>query len=103
LHQVRECFGDDAFTIVARAEGEIRGFGLVLHHNGHWYARQTGYDYEYQRRTGLPLHFELLHYRLIEEAAAAGISTIPYGLGSEDTKRSRGCTATDQRCRLLRL
>ncbi|MFD1831186.1 GNAT family N-acetyltransferase [Streptomyces desertarenae] len=103
LRQVRDRFGDDAFAVVARDGGEIRGFGLILRHGGHWYARQTGYDYAYQRRTGLPLYFELLYYRLVEEAAAAGVPVIHYGLGSEDTKRSRGCTATDQYCLLLRL
>lgn len=103
LRQVRDCFGDDAFAIVARGDGQIRGFGLILRHNGHWYARQTGYDYAYQRKSGLPLYFELIYYRLVEEAAAAGVTTIHYGLGSEETKRSRGCAATDQRCHLLQL
>ncbi|MFF9818672.1 GNAT family N-acetyltransferase [Streptomyces sp. NPDC014006] len=103
LRQVRDCFGDDAFAVVARAEGSLRAFGLILRRGDHWYARQTGYDYAYQRRTGLPLYFELLYYRLVEEAAAAGVSTIHYGLGSTETKRSRGCAATDQHCHLLRL
>ena len=103
LQQVRDCFGDDAFAVVARAEGAVRGFGLILRHGDSWYARQTGYDYAYQRRTGTPLYFELLYYRLVEEAAAAGVRTLHYGLGSTDTKRSRGCSATEQRCHLLHL
>ncbi|MFU2339283.1 GNAT family N-acetyltransferase [Streptomyces sp. NA13] len=103
LHQTRECFGGDALAAVARAEGEVVGFATVLRHRDHWTARQTGYDYAYQRRTGLPLYFELLYYVLVEEAAAAGISTVNYGLGSTATKRSRGCTATEQRCHLLTL
>ncbi|KUO16769.1 GNAT family N-acetyltransferase [Streptomyces dysideae] len=102
LRQTRDAFGDDAFAAVARADGDICGFALILRHGDHWYARQTGYDYAYQRRTGLPLYFELLYYRLVEEAAAAGVSVIHYGLGSTDTKRSRGCTATEQRCHVLR-
>ncbi|MEV4635916.1 GNAT family N-acetyltransferase [Actinoplanes sp. NPDC049548] len=101
LHQVRDCFGDDAFAMVARAEGEVRGFALILRHGDNWYARQTGYDYAYQRRTGAPLYFELLYYRLVEEAASAGVRTIYYGLGSADTKRSRGCVATEQHAHLL--
>ncbi|MFF7364602.1 GNAT family N-acetyltransferase [Streptomyces sp. NPDC008125] len=103
IRQVRDCFGDDAFAVVARAEDEVRGYGLILRHGDHWYARQTGYDYAYQERTGLPLYFEVLYYRLLEEAASAGVTTLHYGLGSERAKRSRGCTATEQRCRLLRL
>ncbi|MEV6766730.1 GNAT family N-acetyltransferase [Streptomyces sp. NPDC051105] len=103
LVQVRDRFGDDAFAIVARADGAIRGFGLILRHNHYWYARQSGFDYDYQRRSGLPLYFEILYYRLLEEAAAAGVTTICYGHGSEDTKRSRGCVATDQFCYQLRL
>lgn len=101
--QVRDRFGDDAFALVARADGRIRGFGLILRHNNHWYARQSGFDYAYQRRKRLPLYFELLYYRLVEEAAAAGVTTVYYGHGSEDTKRSRGCVATDQFCYVLRL
>ncbi|MEU8975207.1 GNAT family N-acetyltransferase [Streptomyces monashensis] len=103
IRQVRDCFGDDAFAVVAEGEGGIRGFGLILRHGDHWYARQTGYDYAYQERTGLPLYFEVLYYRLLEEAVSAGVRTLHYGLGSEQAKRSRGCTATEQRCHLLRL
>ncbi|OPF70129.1 GNAT family N-acetyltransferase [Streptomyces antioxidans] len=101
--QIRERFGEDAFTLVARADGVIRGFALILRHSGHWYARQSGFDYAYQRRKRVPLYFEVLYYRLVEEAAAAGVTTIYYGHGSEETKRSRGCVATDQFCHVLRL
>ncbi len=101
LRQLRDGFGDDAFAMVARADGAVRGFALILRHNDTWYARQTGYDYAYQQRTGAPLYFELLYYRLIEQAAAAGVRAVHYGLGSADTKRSRGCTSTEQRCHLL--
>jgi uncharacterized protein len=101
LHQTRDCFGTDALAAVARAEGDVRGFGLILRHGDAWTARQTGYDYAYQRRTRTPLYFELLYYRLVEEAAAAGIRWIHYGLGSTETKASRGCTATEQRAHLL--
>ncbi|MGE7388632.1 GNAT family N-acetyltransferase [Streptomyces sp. NPDC004126] len=103
IRQVRDCFGDDAFAITAHGDGEVRGYGLILRHGDHWYARQTGYDYAYQERSGLPLYFEVLYYRLLEEAAAAGATTLHYGLGSEQAKRSRGCTATEQRCHVLRL
>jgi uncharacterized protein len=103
LRQIRDCFGDDVFAVVARAEKAIRGFALILRHNDNWIARQTGYDYAYQRRTKTPLYFELLYYRLIEEASAAGIRAIHYGLGSTQTKRSRGCSATYQRCWTLLL
>ena len=103
IRQIRDCFGDDAFAVVAHAEGAVRGFGLILRHGDHWYARQTGYDYAYQESTGLPLYFEVLYYRLLEEAAAAGATVLHYGLGSEQAKRSRGCTVTEQRCHVLRL
>ncbi|MGV9884410.1 GNAT family N-acetyltransferase [Streptomyces sp. NPDC003006] len=103
IRQVRDVFGDDAFAVVAETDGEVRGFGLILRHGDHWYARQTGYDYAYQKSTGLALYFEVLYYRLVEEAAAAGVRTLHYGLGSEQAKRSRGCVATEQRCHVLRL
>ncbi|MEU9852682.1 hypothetical protein [Streptomyces sp. NPDC047974] len=46
---------------------------------------------------------QVLYYRLLEEAAAAGVTTLHYGLGSERAKRSRGCAVTEQRCHVLRL
>ncbi|PNE40112.1 MULTISPECIES: GNAT family N-acetyltransferase [Streptomyces] len=103
MHQVRDYFGDDAFVMVAHADGGIRGFAMILRHGDQWYTRQTGYDYAYQARTGLPVYFEVLYYRLLEEAAAAGVRTLHYGLGSVQAKRSRGCTTTRQRCHLLPL
>ncbi|MGW2251707.1 GNAT family N-acetyltransferase [Kitasatospora sp. NPDC001660] len=103
IGETAEQFGDDAFAILARAEGEIRGFSLILRHHEHWYARQGGFDYEFQRRTGTALYFEVGYYRLIEEAAAAGVTSIHYGFGSDTTKASRGCTIADQRCHLLRI
>lgn len=98
LRQVRDCFGEDAFAMVARAEEAIRGFALILRRDNAWIARQTGYDYSYQERTKTPLYFEVLYYRLVEEASAANIRAIHYGLGSTSTKRSRGCSTTYQRC-----
>ncbi|MER7670434.1 GNAT family N-acetyltransferase [Kitasatospora sp. NPDC096128] len=103
IGRTAERFGDDAFAVLARAEGEIRGFSLVLRHHGAWYARHSGFDYAFQRRTGTALYFEVGYYRLIEEAAAAGVGTIHYGFGSDATKASRGCAIADQRCHLLRI
>ncbi|MFF2012735.1 GNAT family N-acetyltransferase [Streptomyces sp. NPDC058195] len=103
LVQIRDRFGDDAFALVARADGAVRGFGLILRYQNHWYARQSGFDYAYQGNKRLPLYFEVLYYRLLEEAAAAGVTTIYYGHGSEKTKLSRGCVASDQFCHVLSL
>ncbi|MEE6258680.1 GNAT family N-acetyltransferase [Plantactinospora sonchi] len=103
LAAVAESFGQHAFVVQAYADGGLRGFVLVLAHADQWYCRQAGFDYPYQRRTRLPLYFELLFYHLVAEAAGAGVTTIHYGLGSTEAKRSRGCHVTDQRCWLRTL
>lgn len=103
LQETGDVFGADAFVMTLSAEGELRGFVLVLGRGRHWLARQTGYDYDYQRRTRLPLYFEVVYYALIEAAGAAGVEAIHYGLGSVEAKRSRGCTTSEQRLHLLPL
>ncbi|MCX4823168.1 GNAT family N-acetyltransferase [Streptomyces sp. NBC_01142] len=94
-------FGGDAVVMLAIGDGQIRGFGTMLRFRDHWYARQAGFDYGYQQK--LALYFETLYYFPVEMAAASGITTIHYGLGSEEAKRSRGCVAEDQFAYVLRL
>lgn len=92
--RVLDTMGSDALLSTASIDGELIGFGLVLCHQGHWYAHRAGFDYA--ARGGLPVYFEVIYYRLIETAAAAGIRTIHYGTGSAETKRARGCHSTRQ-------
>ncbi|MFF1718354.1 GNAT family N-acetyltransferase [Streptomyces sviceus] len=95
-------FGEGVRVVQAEADGELRGFATILQFRGHWYARQSGFDYAYQDRLGkLPLYFETVYYFPVEEAARLGVSTIHYGLGSESAKLSRGCTAEPQYSYLL--
>jgi predicted N-acyltransferase len=98
LEQIRAAFDRDAFVVLGYAEGRLRGFVLILAHHDQWYARQAGFDYEYQRQTRVPLYFELAYYSLIDEAGRNGVTTIHYGLGSEQAKRLRGCVISEQRC-----
>lgn len=103
LTEVLNVFGDDSLAIAARdSDGRVRAFGLVLRHQDRWYVRQCGFDYEFQEATGLPLYFELLYYRLVEAASAAGVTALHYGLGSVDAKQSRGCVVSDQHCFIRR-
>jgi uncharacterized protein len=94
LRAVRDVLGDRALVSYARDEGVIVGFGLLLTHQDQWFAHRTGFDYH--RRKGLPLYFELLYYRPIELAPSYGITAVHYGVGSAEAKRSRGCTMTTQ-------
>jgi len=94
LRETMAAFGTDAFVVAARDAADIRGFALILRHRDRWYARQAGFDYEFQGN--LPLYFEVAFYRLIELAADAGVPVIHYGLGSRDAKRSRGCRGCAQ-------
>jgi predicted N-acyltransferase len=96
LEQLLAVFGDDAVAVVAECAGEVRGFAVMLPFRDQWYARNAGFDYEWQR--DLPLYFEVAYYAVVEAAERAGVTGIHYGLGSEEAKRSRGCVTTTQRC-----
>jgi predicted N-acyltransferase len=101
LASVLEAMGEDALVSTARVGGRLVGFCLVLRHRGEWYAHRAGFDYAAQGR--LPLYFDVVYYRPLEAAAAAGVPTIHYGTGSADAKRARGCLSTRQLSYLRRL
>jgi uncharacterized protein len=103
LERTLSVFGPDAFVSATVTDGDIRGFGLLAAQGNSWYALRAGFDYAFQEPAKLPLYYETLYYRVIEHAAAKGIRTVHYGLGSEDAKRSRGCTATTQHSYVLPL
>jgi uncharacterized protein len=92
--RILDVFGGDAVVSTARLGGALLGFGLLLRHGDQWYAHRAGFDYA--ARGSLPLYFEVLYYHPIEVAAAVGITTIHYGTGSAEAKRSRGCLAAEQ-------
>lgn len=101
LREMLEAFGEDVTVAVAFADGQIRGFTTLLRFRDHWYARQGGFDYAYQKK--LALYFETVYYFPLEAGVRLGIGAIHYGLGSEETKLSRGCTAQTQYGYLLPL
>ncbi|MFD7131927.1 GNAT family N-acetyltransferase [Streptomyces sp. NPDC059894] len=103
LERTLSVFGEDAFVSATVADGEVRGFGLFIARGSCWYALRAGFDYAFQEPAKLPLYYETLYYRIVEHAAASGIRTVHYGLGSEDAKSSRGCTATTQHSYVLPL
>ncbi|HEY7144973.1 MAG TPA: GNAT family N-acetyltransferase [Streptosporangiaceae bacterium] len=80
--------GPEAFTFVARLDGAVCGFTLVVTHKGDWFVHRGGFDY--QRVGDLPLYFELTYNLVIESAAAAGARAVHHGMGALDTKRARG-------------
>jgi predicted N-acyltransferase len=94
FEQILDTFGADAVVSTARVGAELAGFGLLLRHHDQWYAHRAGFDYALQR--GLPLYFDVIYYQPIDDAARLGISTIHYGTGSAEAKRSRGCLAVGQ-------
>ncbi|MFJ7768059.1 GNAT family N-acetyltransferase [Streptomyces sp. NPDC097107] len=94
-------FEDDASVLLGRADGDLRGFALMLRRGDQWYARQCGFDYGYLGK--VPLYYELLYYFAVERAAELGVATIQYGIGSDTAKRSRGCSSTRLNCHVLPL
>jgi hypothetical protein len=95
LSCILDVLADTALVCLARAGGDIRGFGLILPFRDTWYVHRSGFDYAYQGT--LPLYFATLFYHPVEMAARHGVTTLAFGTGSADTKRSRGCRASGQR------
>jgi len=93
--------GPSAQVSVARVDGRIDGFALLLSHGYQWYAHRAGFDYPRQGR--LPLYYEVVYYRPVADAAAAGVTSIHYGVGSPEAKRSRGCVSVAQYAYVRRL
>lgn len=93
--------GDRALVSLARQDGDIIGFGLLLTHGDQWFAHRAGFDYVRQGR--LPLYYETLYYRPVELAARHGVTAIHYGIGSTEAKRSRGCVTHTQYSHLKRM
>jgi hypothetical protein len=105
LARIAEIMGEDALTSVARLDSEIVGFGLVLRWSARgdqqWFGHRAGFDY--QAKGELPLYYDVLYYRVLEAAAAAGASVLHAGVGSTPAKLARGCLSSEQRSYLLRL
>jgi uncharacterized protein len=95
LSGIIDVLAGTALVCLARSGGDVRGFGLILPFRDTWYVHRSGFDYAYQGT--LPLYFETLFYHPVEAAARHGVTTLVYGTGSADTKRSRGCHASGQR------
>lgn len=105
LTWIAEVMGDDAMVSVARQNGSIIGFGMVLRSRArgeeHWFGHRAGFDYDAQGK--LPLYYDVLYYRVLDAAAQAGVSVLHAGIGSVEAKLARGCLASEERSFLLRL
>lgn len=89
--------GDDAQALVGLGDDAIRGFVMLLRRGDMLYARQVGFDYEFQsNQRNVPLYFGVLFYAAVEYAARIGASRIEYGISSEKAKASRGCMTRRQ-------
>lgn len=104
MRSIHRVLGDAVVLSVARADGRIRGFGLLLRSGPVWTAHRAGFDYGFQAGHGrLPLYNEVLYHLPIAAAPEHGVTAIHYGIGSTEAKLLRGCLATDQHAYVLRL
>ncbi|MFD4624261.1 GNAT family N-acetyltransferase [Streptomyces sp. NPDC058475] len=105
LSWISEVMGDDAMVSVARKDGSIIGFGMVLRSRARgeeqWFGHRAGFDYDAQGK--LPLYYDVLYYRVLEAAAREGVSVLHAGIGSVEAKLARGCLASEEHSFLLRL
>lgn len=82
-------FGDRVVVSLARAQGAVRGFALFFRHGSRLFARDVGFDYEFQGK--LPLYFAVLFYEPVRFALRERVGVVDYGVGSVGDKASRGC------------
>ncbi|MFI6486691.1 GNAT family N-acetyltransferase [Streptomyces sp. NPDC050564] len=105
LNWISEVMGDDAMVSVARKDGSIIGFGMVLRSRARgeeqWFGHRAGFDYDAQGK--LPLYYDVLYYRVLEAAAREGVSVLHAGIGSVEAKLARGCLASEEHSFLLRI
>lgn len=87
-------FGDNVSVVLSEIHGTTVGFVVLHRWRNSWYTRQTGFEYDLP--TNPPLYFETMYYRPIREAEKLGIKAIFFGSGSEEAKRSRGCSLNRQ-------
>jgi uncharacterized protein len=89
LARIRAAFPGAATVFAARAGGPLLGFGVFVQDGPTWTPLLCGADY------GVPesrlTYFATLFYEPAALAPALGVRTIPYGLGSWQAKRLRGC------------
>ncbi|MBQ1092088.1 GNAT family N-acetyltransferase [Streptomyces sp. B93] len=102
---IAEVMGDDVMVSVARKDGAVVGFGMVLRSRSRgreeWFGHRAGFDYDAQGK--LPLYYDVLYYRVLEAAAAQGVTVLHAGIGSVEAKLARGCLASQEHSYLLRL
>ena len=105
LSWIAEVMGDDVMVSVARKDGQIIGFGMVLRSRARgreeWFGHRAGFDYDAQGK--LPLYYDVLYYRVLEAAAREGVSVLHAGIGSVEAKLARGCLASAEHSFILRL
>jgi uncharacterized protein len=91
LRRIRSIFPpDDVTAIIAESDGEALGCGVFVQDGDTWMPILTGGDYTSpgHRLT----YFSTIFYTPAEMAPGLGIKRIPYGLGSWEAKRLRGCS-----------
>ena len=91
LDRIRAAFPDSSMVFSARAgTGDLLGFGVFVQDGTTWTPLFCGTDYV--RSEARLTYFATLFYEPVALAPALGVRTVPYGLGSWEAKRRRGCT-----------
>jgi predicted N-acyltransferase len=90
LRRIRSIFSpEDVTVIMAERDGQALGCGVFIQDADTWVPVLTGADY------GSPRHrltyFSTIFYTPAGMAPGLGVKKIPYGLGSWEAKRLRGC------------
>lgn len=83
-------------VVTARQLDAIRGFAIFVQWGDDLVARDTGFDYDFQGGSHLPLYFETIFYTPAEWAPTHGVRRIHYGMEADEAKRNRGCWAIGQ-------
>jgi len=89
LDRIRRTFGTAATVFAARLDQTLLGFAVFAQDGPMWTPLCCGADYS--RPAARLTYFATLFYQPATLAPGLGVRTIPYGLGSWEAKRLRGC------------
>jgi predicted N-acyltransferase len=90
--------GAETRALVGYQAGRPVAFSVVLRYGDTWAVRAFGRDYAAPDHSQ---YFNLTYYEPIARAAAAGATTIDFGVGSLPAKRFRGCRLEPLRSLLI--
>lgn len=92
---IRQSNGSYLLT-TARDDGKLAAYALFMRWRDELYGRDLGVDYATQETRRVSLYFPIMFYEVARVSPQLGITSVHYGVGSDDAKMSRGTDSVIQ-------